>query len=49
MIAGVLSRVEDRPDELPSWAKAVCPFAMAVVERASGRVKYLLKGKSQSK
>jgi hypothetical protein len=41
VIAGVLSRVEDKPEELARPANAVWPFAVAVDERASGRVKYL--------
>ena len=39
--AGVLSSVEDVPEELVSPANAVCPLAIAVDERGSGRVKYL--------
>ena len=44
VIAGVLSSVEDVPEELVRPANAVCPFATAVEERGSGSVKYLETG-----
>jgi hypothetical protein len=41
VIEGVLSRMAVRFEELVRLVKVVCPFATAVAERDSGRVKKL--------